>query len=328
MSRYKAAYDTEPAPEPQHASTHPDCPGKCNAAYRAAEKRREEKGIEHDLDPREGDPVWCPPCVTAIRGALDDWPALATALKDEIDAGVTAALTEYVSGSKNRPIHQHEAESLLLDETAEWLGSWEDSLRAERGLAPRDTTDLHHDPLRIITEAARVLPAHLDWHLSGRPQEQWWIAEEFGLELLRLHRKAQALTATLDPEPVRCTGVPCKQCGYKALAWELEDSPARRHVLTQYVYGDEESPLTLHRPLGPGTTGKVMQATPVLLKGSVTGYVYCRKCKPALRLTPKEYFQWVRMCAADPRVRAGFTTELLAQVFGGSVPPQYAKLAA
>lgn len=313
----------QPPAEPEQ----PDpCPGRCNSAYRAAEQRRTDKGVEHDLEPWPGEPVWCPPCATAIRGALADWPALARALQDEIDAGATAALTECVSGSKNRPIHDHEAESLLLDEFSEWVGSWEDTIRAQRALNPRDTTDLHRNPLRIITAAAAVLPAHLDWHLSQRPEEEWDLARDFGLDLLAYHRRAQALTATAEPEPERIIGVPCPRCGYKALAWEVEDSPSRRQAVRRHIVGGDGEPLTVHRPLGPGAQSKATETVQVLAKGSVTGYVKCRRCKPAFHMTPDEYRQWTQMSAADPAVRAAFTAELLAEVFGGTVPPQYAKI--
>lgn len=317
----------DPPPDPDARA----CPGKCNAAYRAAETRYETTGKQHDLDPRPGQPLWCRPCITEMRGALTDWPDLAARLQEEVDSGVSAALAEYVSGSKNQPIHQHEAESLLLDEFAEWAGSWEDTIREQRALNPRASTDLHRRPARVIEDACAFLPAHLDWHLGGRDLTDPDITNlvtDFGLELLGYHRRAKTLTGMRDPEPVRIDGVPCSQCGYNSLAWEVEDSPARKQAVRRHVPGPDGEPVAPYRPLGPGGADKVTETAQVLAKGAVTGYVYCRRCKPVFRMPPDEYERYVRQWAADPRVRTAVTPQLLAEAFGGSVPPQYAKLPA
>lgn len=321
------SHDDTPPADPDA----PDCPGKCNAAYRAAETRRETKGKEHDLTPRPGQPLWCRPCVTEMRGALTDWPDLAARLQDEIDSGPSAALTEYVSGSKNRPIHEHEPESLLLDEFAEWIGSWEDSIRQQRHLPPRASSDLHRRPARVIDDACAFLPAHLDWHLGERDiadPDSAGLVTDFGLELLGYHRQAKTLTGMRDPEPVRIDGVPCSQCGHNSLAWELEDSPVRTQAVRRYVPGPDGQPVAPYRPLGPGRSDKVTETAHVLARGAVTGYVYCRRCKPVFRMPLDEYERYVRQWAADPRVRVAVTPQLLAEAFGGSVPPQYAKISA
>lgn len=338
MSRYKAAYDTEPAPEPQHASTHPDCPGKCNAAYRAAEKRREDKGTDHDLEPHPGQPVWCGTCTTALRGALGDWPDLATRLQEEIDAGISCAQSEeaFVSGSKSRPVHEHEAESFLLDEYAEWIGSWADTIRAQRDLPPRTSTDLHQHPLHVIADATAFLLPHLTWHLAGRPADEWEIAREFGLELLGYHRRAQTLTsAGIDVRPRRCDGVPCPMCDGFCLEWEVETAGAQGRVNT-FAYDEHgqvrREPVELLRVEKLPRGGKrelwlrvpVVESKTAVLDGAETGYVRCRTCRPVFRMTPEQYERYTRLWAAHARQSGWVTPQILAEVFGGSTPARVA----
>jgi hypothetical protein len=323
---YRAAHP-EPQPHDQPPDPDaPDCPGKCNAAYRAAEARREAKGTPHDLQPHPGQPVWCPACVTSLRGALADWPDLADRLREEVESGVSAALTEYVSGSKSQPVHEHEAASFLLNEFAEWAGEWEDTVRNDRELPVRRAAN--PDPRRTIAAACTFLLANLDWHLGGRdlaePDLRTAVVD-FGTDLLGYHRRARALTGMREAEPVRCDGVPCPLCGYNSLAWEVEDNPSRRQLVQHYVTDPGGDPVAPYRPLGPGGAAKVAVETYALMAGAVTGDVYCRRCKPVFRMTPLEYERYTRQWAADPLVRGAATPELLAEVFGGSVPTQYAK---
>jgi hypothetical protein len=326
---YRAPRDyghTYPEPPGDQPAT-PDalhCPGKCNAAYRAAEARYQDGGADHDLEPRPGQPVWCAPCVTEVRGALTDWQDLAVRLQEEVESGVSAAMAEYVSGSKNRPVHDHEAASFLLDEAAEWLGSWEDTLRADLDLGRRKRAAT---AVGVIRAATGILSANLEWHLAGRPREQYFVAEEFGLDLLRYHRRAQLLTGTQDVEPVRVIGVPCPMCDRKALEHELEASASRRAPLRRYRRGEDDEPLSPYRPLGPGGGAKLTETAVTALEGAATGYVKCRHCKPAFRMTGEEYTRWTKLLAAGDAVRALATREKLAEVFGNSVPAQYARAA-
>lgn len=312
-------------PEPQPATpAAPDCPGKCNAGYRAAEARYQDGGPDHDYEPRPGAPVWCPACALEIRAALTDWPDLATRLKEEVESGVSAALTEYVSGSKERPVHDHQAASFLLDEFAEWVSAWEDTVRRERDLPARRNPSA--DPVKAITAAAAVLPAHLDWHLGARDlsdDDQRTVVEDFGLELLAYHRRAKLLTGMAESEPVRVIGVPCPMCDRKTLEFEIEANATRSAPLRRYRYGDDGEALTPHRPLGPGHAGKLTEAAVTPLEGAVTGYVKCRHCKPVFRMTANEYTRWTKLLAAGAQVRALATREKLAEVFGNSVPAQY-----
>lgn len=53
------------------------CPGKCNRAWEAAERREHDTGQTHNLHPIPGQPIWCADCRDAITNALGDIPRLA-----------------------------------------------------------------------------------------------------------------------------------------------------------------------------------------------------------------------------------------------------------
>lgn len=272
-------YWVHPEPAPETATTETPCPGNCNRAWRAAENRKAEKGTEHTLRPRPGQPVWCPPCATGIRGALQDMPELAVRLHVEINAGASAtALDEHlnVSGSRERALHEHEAAVFALEETAMFLADWEDTVRAGRGLpACAGSFDLRA-LAKTVESSSRFLRIHLAWLLAEHPEsapegEEHQIAEGFGLELLALHRKAQALTKTGDVRPQACEGVFCPNCDLRALEWEVD----------------------------PDT-------------GAVTGYVRCRVCRPRFVMTSEQYYQWTKMEGHDARKRGLATPKVLA----------------
>lgn len=298
------------------------CPGRCNSAWRAAERRYETTGVDHNLEPRNGQPVWCPPCTTAIRAALADMPDLTGKLRNEIESGVSAAMTEYVSGSKNRPIHDHEAESLLLDEFGRWIIDWEDTVRAELQLADRRVASESADAIKA--SCGFLLP-HLDWHLAGRARLEYGdiagadIAADFGTELLGYYRSAQRLTGSQDPDPVRCVGVPCPICDRYSLEEEVEDEAGRRQWITRFRYGPDGEVLNFLRP----RPDKITERAIVPTQGATTGYVRCCRCRPTFRMSPDEYKQWTQMIAAHEKTRALATRERLAEIFGGSVPVQY-----
>lgn len=312
------------------------CPGRCNLGWRAAENRWLTKGIEHDLEPREGQPVWCPPCTTDIRAALADMPALAEALREEIESGIAAVMGEYVSGSKNRPVHDHEAASFLLDEFTEWISEWEATVRVQLELSERRPVADH---CTAVANAAGFLLPHLDWHLAGRCEPEWDhlhaddytgadIAHDFGSDLFRYHRRAQALTGNQDPEPVRVVGVECPSCGYKTLEHEVEPESGRKMQVARYRLGPDGQPLIGRDREGPESRPvRLTETLTVPKQGVVTGYIRCRRCRPELRMAPDQLDQWMKILAAGKEVRQLATPELLAEIFGGSVPQQYRALA-
>lgn len=217
-------YRTAPRHQQDDTPANPDappCPGTCNTAWRAAEDRKERRGTTHTLTPRPGQPVWCPPCVTAIRGALQDTPTLAVLLHMQI-LRATPAGSEFVSGSRERPLHENETYALAIEELATFLGDWEDTVREQRHLpALRHYTDNH---FVTIDNACRFLPAHLTWLLAKHPERE--ASEGFGLELLALHRRTQGMTKSGDVRPERCDGVQCPNCDLRALEWEVDANGA------------------------------------------------------------------------------------------------------
>jgi hypothetical protein len=205
--------DDTPAPNPDAAP----CPGACNSAWRAAEDRKERRGATHTLTARAGQPVWCPPCVTAIRGALQDLPKLAVLLHMQI-LRATAAGSEFVSGSRERPLYENEAYALAVEELATFLGDWEDTVREQRGLeALRHYTG---NQFVTIDNACRFLPGHLTWLLARHPDRE--MSEGFGLDLTALYRRAQGMTKSGDVRPEHCDGVLCPNCDLRALEWEVD----------------------------------------------------------------------------------------------------------
>jgi hypothetical protein len=330
-------HDTTPEPPDQPDPDATPCPGQCNAAWRAAERRRLAKATPNELQPRPGEPVWCPACTTSIRGTLTDWPTLATALAEEIVSGVSAGLGEYVSGSKEQPVHDHEAPSMLLDEVAEYLAAWENTIRTGRTLAGRRWTaehgdggrDPHRDPVATITAVVAFLPAHLGWVLGDRPTGEEAVAEDFGQMLLDYHRRAQHLTGTGQPEPVRVLGVACPSCDRCALEYEVEPAANRRGRLQSFVY-DENGDVRLMHPFRPqwpvrGPAQKLTETTTKPLEGAITGYIACRRCKPTFRMAPDEYQRWLKQLAHDACTRGMATRAKLSIVFGGDIPTEYAK---
>lgn len=206
---------SEPAP-PEQGAPGADCPGPCNAAYRAAERRREERGTEHTLTARPGQPRWCPPCATAVRGALGDAPLLAVLLRQQV-LYATGTEGEHVSGTRERPLHENEAYALLIDEIAMFLGDWEDTVREARTTALRHYTD---NPYVTIDNAARFLSRHLVWLLAHHPEPE--ASTGFGSDMLALHRRAQNMAKAGEVRPERCEGVACPNCGLNALEWEVD----------------------------------------------------------------------------------------------------------
>lgn len=192
------------------------CPGPCSAHWRQAEAQRLSKGTPHDLTPRAGQPVWCQPCAVRLRSQTAAFPDLASRLQLEIENGSSVSIV-HVSGSRERPIHQHQAAAFLIDDIAGVLTDWATVVREDRGLAtarpgrPRGT---------VITDDTRLLLRHLDWLIGEHPVREASVA--FGEEVGRIHRRASKLTKTDDVRPERLDGIPCSRCDLKTLERELD----------------------------------------------------------------------------------------------------------
>jgi hypothetical protein len=214
--------------EYQHPDSQP-CPGRCNAGYRAAERTQAEDGKPHEVAPRYGQPVWCPPCATAIRGALQDLPELAVRLSMEINSGIGAAASEaqgIVAGTRERAVHEHQAATFALDELAEWVAEWEDKIRKARALPDREP---HINPLHTVLRSSIFLRRHLAWVLAEHPEHDARLG--IGKTLLTLYRRLQLMTKTQPVEPERCLGVRCPECDKLSLEYQLD----KHGVPTGYI---------------------------------------------------------------------------------------------
>lgn len=192
------------------------CAGPCNNRWRRAEKQRLANQVPHDLSPRAGAPVWCDPCTRHLRSALADLPELAARLQLEIEHG-SARAGEHVSGSRERPIHQHQAASMLIDDIAGIVTDWATVVREDRSLAepgygrPRGI---------VITDDTRLLLVHFDWLTAEHPSPE--ASAAFGSEVGRVHRRAAKLTHTDEVRPERCDGIPCSRCDLMMLEREVD----------------------------------------------------------------------------------------------------------
>lgn len=207
---------TADTPTPPGTAGANHCPGPCSARWRAAEKHRLTAGTAHDLTPRPGAPVWCGPCTRHLRTALADLPELAARLLLEIEHG-TPGGTEHVSGSREAPIHQHQAAAFCIDDIAAVLSYWAEAVRELRNLA---TPAAGRRRGTAITDDTRLLHAHFDWLIAEHPEPA--MSAEFGGDVNRVHRHAVKLTKTGDVRPERLDGVPCPRCDLKALEREVD----------------------------------------------------------------------------------------------------------
>jgi len=129
----------------------------------------------------------------------------------------TAEENEHVSGSRERPLYPGDAYSLAIDDIAQFLTDWEDTLRRDRDLTPRKPAERRGT---AITRACAILTLHLDWLLTQHPERD--ASEGFGLDLLALHRRAENMTKAADVRPQRCDGIACPVCDLNSLEWEID----------------------------------------------------------------------------------------------------------
>lgn len=188
------------------------CPGPCSTAWRRAEANRLANGTPHELTPRAGDPVWCEPCARHLRLELGDLPYMVAHLQLEVE-NATSASREQVSGSKERPIHGREKYTFCIEDVDDVLDSWAILVREERHLAAARPSQQG----RRISASTTLLMTHFDWLTTEHPG-----ADEFGIEVRRVHRRAATLTHTHDVRPERCDGIMCPRCDIMSLEHELD----------------------------------------------------------------------------------------------------------
>jgi hypothetical protein len=192
------------------------CPGWHNDAWRYDET----DDPEHEQRAIPGDPIWCEGCTTRIRSTLAFLPHLAAALELEIEEATDQA-PERVSGTRQRAIHEHQAQALLLDEIRDVLTQWEDETREQRAFTPRKQGVRQ---AAALAAAAAFLGAQLEWILTKAPgaHDAQGLTRAFVDRIHKLDRRGMRLTHQDEPKAAPCIGVPCRSCDYKALVRDVD----------------------------------------------------------------------------------------------------------
>jgi hypothetical protein len=215
--------DYRPTPPHDHTTTLP-CPGWHNDAWRY----EETDDPEHDRAGFiPGDPVWCGWCADATRSSLRYLPRLAAGLVLEVQ-NATDPKSEFVSGSRTRALHPHQAQALLIHEIYDTLTQWEDLTRERRAFTPR-RTDIRQGA--AIGNASAFLLAHLDWILQYQPESEHAPAGDVRAFVDRVHhldRRAMRLTHKVEAVAEECVGVRCNNvnCSQMALVRAVDQSGA------------------------------------------------------------------------------------------------------
>lgn len=205
------------------------CPGRCNDAWRAAEVIRAQDADPHDLVAIDGDPVWCTACRNKVFYALLGMPYLTVLVQLEV-ANATPAEAERVSGTGDKPLHDREAYTLLIDTVWSTLTLYEDQVRRERAFSPRQTAVRRG---RALQDAAVFLGRQVDWFLTDRPDDDQGADPETGRHtetsargfsdrIVGLERRLQRATHQDERRPERRPAIPCPDCDYMALEYELD----------------------------------------------------------------------------------------------------------
>lgn len=207
------------------------CPGRCNDPWRAAEAVRLQDAVPHDLVPIDGEPVWCTACRNKLYYALLGMPYLTVLVQLEV-ANATPAEAERVSGTGDKPLHDREAYTLLIDTVWSTLTGYEDQVRYERSFSPRPVAVRRG---RALQDAAAFLTRQVDWFLTDRPDDDEGpdpetgrhtetSARGFADRIAGLERRLQRATHQDERHPERRPTIPCPSpdCDLMALEYELD----------------------------------------------------------------------------------------------------------
>ena len=210
------------------------CPGSCNSHYRRVtalyqaaraayddqvSRLQEGEPVPDppeppDVQPREGEPVWCSRCQAVVHRSLAEIDDLAAQLA-HIPPGVRPASDTRREAVKVTVSQGHPSPSPavdVLDELQRWLTTWEADYRHFRGWPSA--------PQRgVLSTVVTASCAWLGEHLTERPAGllAWPHAEDFGSQVLRWHRelRARAHAASFARHVKR----PCPSCRRYTL-WE------------------------------------------------------------------------------------------------------------
>lgn len=206
----------------------PECPGSCNSRYRKARALYQAELTQYhalllkvedpamagdppkppDIQPWQGEPVWCPRCQAAIRrqlAELDDLAAMVAALPPGIRPAVSGT-REHVKVSGSREQASPSGTTDDLDEFASWLRSWESAYRDTDPLARRGWLATE------ITTGVSQLLFHFDAMIANGDY-----ARDYGDEVKGWHRglTARAHAASASKHVKK----PCPRCSQYTL-WE------------------------------------------------------------------------------------------------------------
>lgn len=176
--------------------SEPDiCPGRCNHAWEAAERRQHETGETHELHPTYGQPIWCPECRDTIESRLRELPRLARTL-----ATIHGKLpTLQAETGTQTPTDIHASPSPAYDLHDEFW-SW-----VERNT--QDTaTRLNHTPKPTIG----YLAGHLTHILTIDPD-----GIDFGHATLNWHRRLTTATGDQDRDLIHRIPGQCPHCNHR-----------------------------------------------------------------------------------------------------------------
>ena len=200
-----------------------DCPGGCNASWRAFDEARREAS---ETQPWQGDPVWCHRCASSIRRCLPELDYLG-ALRAATADGHREQPEE---GTRRTGGHAPSPSPAAddLDELTRMLREWEAAYCETMNINP----PIRHGYLADVrSEIIAFLTERLDTVLASP------IAADFGREILQAHRelssKAKAGTGQ-HRKPVACP-----RCGLKLLTWAEGDEHVQCSGCGRFLSMDE-----------------------------------------------------------------------------------------
>ncbi|HEX8866696.1 MAG TPA: hypothetical protein VF821_13655 [Lentzea sp.] len=188
-----------------------NCPGSCNAAYRAAVQR----GDTDPGDPIPGEPVWCRQDQARIRRQLAELDDLAALLNMQADGH-----REQGGERGSRGVHQPSPSPIAdeLDELTRWLLDWED---AYRELPEHNWPSPPRRGMLASTRSTSI--AWLGERLDGVLASPF--AADFGREVSQWHRRLAVMVKAGTGRHIK--PVPCPRCDHKALVWHEGDDHIR-----------------------------------------------------------------------------------------------------
>ncbi|MGW6531451.1 hypothetical protein [Streptomyces venezuelae] len=197
--------------------TRKPCPGPCNNAWRRAETLLTETGSDHHITPSWGWPTQCHDCTERARQHISELPQLLTQIQLEALHGSRPQNTATIGSRPNdAPAWPGQAARLLIDAL---LGEMEELVadvlyqkRIWRDDRQPDRTSVREG--HRITDACRILAAHLDWMMQHHPAatepHDNGNANPAG-QIRHWHAAAQRFTKQ-HPQRDVCKMAPCPRC--------------------------------------------------------------------------------------------------------------------